>query len=461
MSVSFPRHFLLGKISFKLVILLGMLSLCTGCTSVLSPMTGVPASQLSPQLRGVPRNNLVPVPLSLLRQPPVEQYRLGAGDILGLYIQGILPPRGVDQEIEEAPPVHFPEEGSDLPPSVGFPIPVRDDGTLALPLIRPINVKNMTLMEAEEAIREAYTIDRQILKVGKDRILVSLMKERTVRVIVVREDASVQNNGGNSTLGPDRVGEGFTLDLPAYKNDLMHALAETGGLPGVTAKNEVKILKANRLPQGGGMIDASFMQGLPMAGGGCSICGTVGLGSCSCNDSCECNNNLYDDPTAVRIPLRVQPGQMPQFDPRDIVLDDGDIVVIEARDTEVFYTGGLLPGGEHLLPRDYDLDVFGAMAMAGQSVGGSAGNRGGGGGAAGLIGNFGGANPSQLFIMRKDECGQQFNISVDLALALQNPNERILVQPGDTLILRYKPCEEAVNFGLVAFFTFGIQQLFD
>ena len=42
---------------------------------------------------------------------------------------------------------------------------------------------------------------------------------------------------------------------------------------------------------------------------------------------------------------------------------------------------------------------------------------------------------------------------------MNEPSERILVQPGDTLILRYKCVEEVVNFGLVSFFTFGIREL--
>ena len=34
-------------------------------------------------------------------------------------------------------------------------------------------------------------------------------------------------------------------------------------------------------------------------------------------------------------------------------------------------------------------------------------------------------------------------------------------QPGDTLILQYKACEEAINFGIGAFFTYGIRELFN
>ncbi len=56
-------------------------------------MSGIPASQLPPELRGLPRNNLVPVPLGLLRQQPPEHYLVDAGDILGLYIEGVLPPK--------------------------------------------------------------------------------------------------------------------------------------------------------------------------------------------------------------------------------------------------------------------------------------------------------------------------------------------------------------------------------
>jgi len=34
-----------------------------------------------------------------------------------------------------------------------------------------------------------------------------------------------------------------------------------------------------------------------------------------------------------------------------------------------------------------------------------------------------------------------------------------LIMPGDTLILRFKPKEELLNFGIGTFFTFGLQAL--
>ena len=72
---------------------------------------------------------------------------------------------------------------------------------------------------------------------------------------------------------------------------------------------------------------------------------------------------------AILIPLRLGPGEVPQFKPQDVILNDGDIVVVESREREVFYTGGLLGGGEYPLPRDYDIDVLTAMSIAKQGYG--------------------------------------------------------------------------------------------
>ena len=419
----------------------------TGCTSMLSPIQGVPAHIVPQTALATPRANWIPLPLTRLRMPVSDVYELGAGDILGIYVEGVLPPRGEDEAVAEAPPVNFPEEGSDLPPSIGFPIPVRDDGTIALPLVDPITVEGKTITEVEELIRNAFTIDRRILQRGRDRVLVSLMRERRHRVIVVREDAANDENAriiqGQYVSGDNRSGEGFVIDLPAYKNDLMHALAESGGLPGLNAKNEVRILRsrlANKTSR------ADYMNAF--------------------YDQYAANPWMQppefpDDPSVVRIPLRFPPGRAPRFTQDDIILEEGDIVYIEARDTEFFYTGGLLPGGQYPIPRDYDLDVLGAMSMAGQGIGGNRQN--GGGGAAGTLlgGGFGGATPSLLYIFRKLPNGQELTIEVDLTRAMNNPSQRLLVMPGDTLVLRYKPCEEVVNFSLIALFTAGIGRVFN
>lgn len=326
---------------------------CCGCTSVLSPIHGIPARRLPPDFLVVPRANLVPTDLNLLRQPPPREYRLAAGDVLGIYIEGVL------GDAESAPPVHFPEEASRLPPAIGYPIPVRDDGTLSLPLVGPILVRGMTLREAENAIRQEYTVNRRILQPDNDRMIVTLIKERTTRVIVVREDGesgqTLNIQGGQAQLGPVRKGTGEIINLPAYQNDVLHALAETGGLPGLDAKNEVKIVKAKFAdPAAHAESPREFYSG-------------HGDGACYCPPPPP------DGPGVIRIPLRVPPGVVPNLRPEDITLEDGDIVYIEAREAEVFYTAGLLPGGQHTLPRDYDVSVLAAMGIAGGGIGQSGG----------------------------------------------------------------------------------------
>ena len=444
--------------SASLVFSVAIMSCVPGCTSLLTPIRGVPVSDIPAHMLGERRADYAEVPLALLRMEQAGDYLLDEGDILGVYIEGVLPPQnGVDQPVE-IPPVHFPEVGSDLPPAVGFPIPIRDDGTLPLPLINPLQVRGKTLTEVEQMVRNAYVDSQKIIQAGRDQILVTLIRERTTRVVVIREDngTNVALPGGNNQeviSGTERQGTGYTLDMPAYKNDLMHALAETGGLPGLNAKSEVKIIKGGHLPpeQRHQLLLDMFI--------------TAGQKSESWIEECtDCQQRESDvqsqNPFNITIPLRVRPGEMPNFKPEDIVLEEGDMVFIEARETEVFYTGGLLPGGQYPLPRDYDLDVIGAMSIAGAGLGGSGSNS-GAGVAGGLIGNgFSGATPTQLYVLRKGPYGQEFTITVDLRDAYNDSSQRILVQPGDTLILRYKPYEEVLNFGLVAFFISGISQLF-
>ena len=64
----------------------------------------------------------------------------------------------------------------------------------------------------------------------------------------------------------------------------------------------------------------------------------------------------------IRIPLRRQPGAPLPFHAEDVILQTGDVVFLEARDDDVFYTGGLLPPGSYVLPRDRDLDVIEAIS---------------------------------------------------------------------------------------------------
>ena len=146
---------------------------------------------------------------------------------------------------------------------------------------------------------------------------------------------------------------------------------------------------------------------------------------------------------------------MPTFRPEDIVLRDGDIVYVDTRETDVYYTGGLLGGGELPLPRDYDLDVLAAVSISGQGIAGSSRTGGGLGGAS-----VAQSLPTELIVLRRLPGDRQLNIRVDLNEAINDPRQRILVKAGDTLVLRFKPQEELINFATATFFTFGVRQLF-
>jgi hypothetical protein len=136
-----------------------------------------------------------------------------------------------------------------------------------------------------------------------------------------------------------------------------------------------------------------------------------------------------------------------------VILKSGDILFIESRDTEVYYTGGLLPVGEFLLPRDYDLDVLEAVTQSRGPLfnGGVNFNN-----LAGTIttNGIGAPSPSLLTVIRKTpHCGQ-IVIRVDLNRAAVDPRERILVQPGDFLILQETMGESLTRY-LTQRFTFN------
>ena len=230
--------------------------------------------------------------------------------------------------------------------------------------------------------------------------------------------------------------------MPAYENDVLHALNQTGGLPGVDARNEVLIYR-------GMYTDAAQYDQLVN-----DLCGCDELDPCYCDERPK-----PDPPNLVRIPLRYNPANPPTFTEDDIKLSEGDIVVIRARDNEVFYTGGLLGGREIPLPRDRDLDVMAAIALSGGplgSIGTGVGGIGGGQGGGGIGGGFGGGGgraggfcqPSKLIVLRELPCGQQLAIKVDLNEAIRDPSQRILVQPNDVLLLQYTLGEEVGNVAL-------------
>ena len=419
----------LSRVGMSMITMSMVSTLMTGCSTI----SAIPVSRVPREILAAERkDDFVDISMLRLRQDPPEVYLLGPGDVLGVYIRGVL---GNDQEL---PPVHFPED-SNRPPAIGYPVPIREDGTLALPIVDPIKVGGMSLVEATTAVRNAYSYPRQIIKEGEEQIIVTLIQQRKIRVQVIREES-----GGKD--GVSKRGTGHVVDLPIYENDLLHALSETGGMPGTDAKNEVMIYR-------GMYADAVSADSILN-----DLCSSQCHGDC--DDPCYCDERPIPDPPYVtRIPLRYNPATPPTFTKEDIILHEGDIVIIRSRDEETFVTAGLLGGGEHALPRDKDLDIIGAIAIAGGSLGstgtgvGAIGGRGGqgaGGGGGGWQGG-GACQPSEAIVVRELPCGNSISMRIDLNKALQDPSQRILIKPNDVIILRFTLLEEIGNAALSIF----------
>jgi hypothetical protein len=153
----------------------------------------------------------------------------------------------------------------------------------------------------------------------------------------------------------------------------------------------------------------------------------------------------------VTIPIRTRKGEPPvPFRPEDVILNDGDILYVRARELELFYTAGLIPPGEYILPRDYDLDVVEALArVRGPMVNGAFAQNNLSGNI--LAAGIGSPSPSLVNVLRKTRGGGQVNIRVDLNSALRDRRERVIVQAGDVLVL-----QETVGEALTRYFTTNV-----
>jgi protein involved in polysaccharide export with SLBB domain len=385
------------------VFALALSLLGSGCAAITNPAAeGIPVRRLPAEYLAKPKDQQKTIPLTLLAQPQLDVYRLDAEDTLGIYIEGVLGEKTI-------PPVRPPDQ-SNLPPAVGSPVVVREDGTLTLPYIKPFSVKGLSVAETRDLIVKLYTVDNKILKAGKEQISVAIMRYRTIRVQVVRQDTGAIAIG-TGAIGTTRRGTGVTLDLPAGENDVLTALNRSGGMPGLDALNEVVIQRNNPNP------DADLAK-----------------------------------PVIVRIPLRMRDGETIPFRPEDVILKKGDIVFIEARDTEVYYTGGILQSHQFTLPRDYDLRVTDVITIAGGPY---------------LTGNFqqstfsnnvfqsgiGSTSPSRVSVLRRTKENGLIPIYVDLNRATRDPRENILIMPGDTIVMQ-QSVGEALNTYLTSVFNY-------
>ena len=151
----------------------------------------------------------------------------------------------------------------------------------------------------------------------------------------------------------------------------------------------------------------------------------------------------------------MKPGTKRPFSEEDVILKSGDIVFVPPRETDVYYTGGLLPAREVPLPRDVDLRVVEAILRVGGSVVNGGRFIGSFSGTASFTSGIESSNPSLVTVLRKTPQNGQVVIRVDLNRALRDPRENLLVKPGDVIVLQETPAE-AVSRYLTTVFNFGI-----
>jgi hypothetical protein len=584
--------------------LLGAVVSGSGCAAF-HPVRGVPASYMPAEYQAITREDKRTIDLGLLVKRPPDQHRVEAGDILTVFVPGVLGrwSSRVEESNGEEPPINIPMTADD-PPTLGYPVQVRDDNSISLPQLPPLNVYGRTLQEVEDQIRDAYA-SRGILRADPIRVMVSLFRPREFRILVVRQEAAgaamPTTSGGVVNLGSARRGIAREVRLRAYENDVMHALSRAdiaSGLPGLDAENTIYIIRNRRgprayQPEGACPPASGFMQipagdlgghsvlsspsrsyagrqpirpvghqpipdpqlpvggysagppiappvapqaaphggsfapppgyqwptapamsqppmapqpgfgspimpgpgryqgqGAPMlappqaappmlpnppieAVGPTSPTPLVGDGHSIWNGPAPppqvvgpsspyhapveggsptidawhgdlANVDLtIDNPNVTKIPVRISPGETLQLTEEDITLYDGDIIFIESRETEVFYTGGLLGGGQFTLPRDYDLHALEAISIAQATARGSGSTALSSAGGQSALNQDVVVSASRLVILRKLPCGQQVPIEIDLYRAMRYPQENITIQAGDYLLLQYK-CGEAI-----------------
>jgi protein involved in polysaccharide export with SLBB domain len=408
----------------------------SGCAALTNPVAdAVPVRRLPEELLACAKDDSHTIPLTLLEQCTPDAYRLGPGDVLGVYVEGYVYQANLPPPVHIPPLVQIPGQRR-FEPSSGSPIRVQEDGTIQLPAVGSVPVLGMTVAEAQQAVYDRYVgRDKPIKQPESARISVTLMAPRQYHVLVFRQESSAFNTGPDGfPIAASKRGTAFEVDLPAYENDVLHALSQTGGLPGLDAYNEIVILR-NCFPNDReklALIEEWKAKGRgpdPMLAPGSA--GPV-----------------------VCIPLRLPCGELPRISPEDVVLRSGDVVFVEAREGEYFFTGGLLPPSAHMLPRDHDLDVVEAVALVrGSLINGAFGG-------SNLSGNLiqpglGGPSPTSLVVVRKTPGGGQVKVLVDLQKALNDSRERIKVQKGDLLVLQEMPEEALARWVTQTFFNFN------
>jgi protein involved in polysaccharide export with SLBB domain len=396
-----------------------ILLLLSGCYAPLFS-NGTPARKLPDEYRIPFRTSGVPINYASLTQSPPADYRLSAGDVLEVTIPDL------------------------FRDAVAHPLRVQvmGSGEVQLPKLGPVQVGEMNLLEAQNAIIKAYRAGDVLVSPS---INVALAQKATIPVVVL---GSVLNPG--------------VYPLAKYENDVGHALAAAGGFND-DADEKIEVHRRIRIeptlptppnamrapapfvPQTppGSMAEAALriseatqpsavqpaMALLPSGSwprlrhrhhGHVPPAGMIG--------STAVEAYIDDSMQMFTIPLR---GHGAEVSPADVLLQPGDVIVVPSRRHEVFFVVGKLAqqnfvrftvrererelGGGFLLPKERDIDVVTAVAMAG------------------FIDPI--DSPTTVTVHRTTPDGHPLLIHVDLIKARYDRRETVMVQAGDIIYL--------------------------
>lgn len=411
------------------LIALMMVLNCCGCTLTSQiARDAIPVTRLPEEWKAPCKEDMQPIDFSLLANPGQREHLLGPGDVVGIHIEGVL------SEPKEVPYLHYPENVTQNlnVPIIGVPFRIDPDGMVRLPrLNQPVPLAGLTISQANHMLTETYTRQTDILKENAAIIRLELIQPYSPRVVVIRGDRPgdfpLVTAKENQVVSQHGAGEELLLRRP--ENDVLHALAATGGLPGTDADDAVWVLRSQCDP---GERLAEIAAQIP------NIINT--------EVNAPYRGQSY---RVIRIPMRVSPLQPLPFRAEDVTLHDGDVVYVPPRRPAHFIVGGLVDGGRYPLPRDEDIDVIDALAMSNGPTAGTGPQtlnlRGG-------PGNI--VDPSRVIVIRTLPSGDKVKIHVDLARAHSDSSQELLIQPDDIVVLQYKEHELAANV-LLNLFTFS------
>ncbi|MEX2141173.1 MAG: polysaccharide biosynthesis/export family protein [Pirellulales bacterium] len=368
-----PRASLRGYAGLALL----TLAVCAGCYAPLRSY-GVPAANLPETFRVPWRTAAPPLNLAGLTIPPQPDYVLGPGDILEVTLYRLNPE-------EPAPTI--------------VRVAVMSNGEIQLPMVGGLRVGGLSVVQAQEAVVKAYG-DMELIK--QPDVSIFLFERSMTGVMVLGE-----------------VNAPGAYRLPKYENDVAHALAAAGGLS-PNAGLEIEIHRR---------VTAPLQMQLEMIPA--PLSSPEAITPLPPVEECPFGPLQFVDPSlqVLRIPLRGFPQQ--PLAAHDIVLQPGDLVVVPSRRDEVFFVVGKLSptqavrfsvgkderelGAGYVLPRNREIDVVTAVAMAG------------------YIDPI--DSPTTVTVHRMAPDGRPLLILVDLIKARYDYRENLLVAAGDIIYL--------------------------